>query len=128
MGYQTFSDLGLSKRQLRVAREVHKVLSGLLRDYALFGENRSIQVNVTEVRMSPDLRHAKIYLTSFSAKPALLLEDLAKEKNNIRNMMQGKLSFKFLPDLAFYFDNSLENAQRIESLLAQNTEPLYQEE
>jgi len=71
-------------------------------------------VNVTE-----DLKIAKIYLSFLENKlPAEDVINIFISKNNlIRFHLGNKLRLKFIPQLRFYYDDSIEHAQHIDSLL-----------
>jgi ribosome-binding factor A len=79
-------------------------------------------ITVTVVRMSPDLRSARVYLSFFTNsgtdKSALL--DMVKDKGSaIRGMLGNKVGkqLRNVPELYFYHDNSLDYAQEIDDLL-----------
>ena len=71
-------------------------------------------MNVTE-----DLKIAKIYLSFLENK--LPVEDVLNifisKRNRIRFHLGNKLTLKFIPKLRFYYDDSIEHAQHIDSLL-----------
>ena len=77
-------------------------------------------VTVSEVRVSPDLSLAKIYVSIFPSAKAEATMQLLQE--NIRTFrgelgrMVGK-QFRIVPELAFYLDSSLDYAQHIDDLL-----------
>jgi ribosome-binding factor A len=78
-------------------------------------------VTVTEVRLSPDLRNAKVYVSVAGT------EDEAKESMRalkhaagfIRHQLGSVIRMKKLPDLHFVYDQTLETAARIEQLLSE---------
>lgn len=76
-------------------------------------------VTITDVVASPDLRHAKIYVSVFgdqvSAERSLKL--LQGQSYQLRLMLGRDLRMKYVPDLHFLFDDSFEQGQRIEKLL-----------
>jgi ribosome-binding factor A len=76
-------------------------------------------VTVTEVRMSMDLKIAKIFVSVFgdAEKKKKLLAHLEVEKGAIRSKLGHNLSLKFTPTISFYLDESLDYAMKIESLL-----------
>ena len=71
-------------------------------------------MNVTE-----DLKIAKIYLSFLENKlPVEDVINIFKSKHNlIRFHLGNKLTLKFIPKLRFYYDDSIEHAQHIDSLL-----------
>jgi ribosome-binding factor A len=110
---------GPSQRQLRVAEEIRHVLAGIFsrggfRDPALAGA----QVTVTEVRMSPDLRHATVFFSRLGrSDAAALLPALEHAHAYLRAQIAQALRLRFAPDLHFEPDTSLDYAMAIDSLL-----------
>ncbi len=108
-----------STRQLKVGREIQKDMAEIIRSkgMAAFG---GAMVTVSEVRVSPDLSLAKVYVSIFPSAKAEATMQLLQE--NIRTFrgelgrMVGK-QFRIVPELAFYLDSSLDYAQHIDDLL-----------
>lgn len=77
-------------------------------------------ISVTVVRMSPDLKVAKAYLSFFgvSDKDATL-EDIRKHQGNIRRIIGGEMrnQLRYIPEFHFFHDDSLDYADEIENLL-----------
>jgi ribosome-binding factor A len=107
------------QRQLRIGEEIRHVLAGILeretfRDPGLAG----VSVTVTEVRPSPDLRHARVYIVPLGGgDPAPILAGLRRVKPFLRREMAGRLTMKFIPDLVFAADTTFDEAERIARLL-----------
>lgn len=76
-------------------------------------------ITVTEVRMSPDLKIAKVYISIFgnAEKKKQSFARLEAEKSGMRSDLGRNLSLKFTPSLSFFLDESLDHAMRIEDLL-----------
>jgi len=76
-------------------------------------------ITVPEVRMSPDLKLANIYIMPLGGgdvKP--VIEALDKQKKFLRSELAHKVNLKFAPDLKFRVDESFEKSARIDALLA----------
>ena len=108
-----------SVRVLKVGERVRHILSELLaRGEAHDDTLRATNISVTEVRMSPDLRQAKVY-----AKPLLgedeaaVLKALRTNTAFFQKEVAQRLGLKFAPKLQFRADESFDEADRIESLL-----------
>lgn len=110
---------GASQRQLRVGELVRHALSDLLaqgsvHDPALEGHI----ITVPEVRMSPDLKLATIYVMPLGGRG---LEDvvaaLDRNKKFLRGEVAHRVNLKFAPDLRFRVDERFDEAERIEKLL-----------
>lgn len=108
-----------SQRQLRVGEELRHILSGVLErenHHSAFLLNG--YVTVTEVRVSIDLRHAKVYVMTMGGKN---LADTVNALNDIAPILQAKmgkqLTLKFTPKLWFQPDQSYDEADKIQRLL-----------
>ena len=108
-----------STRQLKVGREIQKALAEIIRakGMATFG---GALVTVSEVRVSPDLSVAKVFVSVFpSDKQSAVMQWL--EENN--RVLRGELGhvvakqLRIVPELTFLPDNTLDYAEHIEALL-----------
>jgi ribosome-binding factor A len=108
-----------SQRQLRVGEELRHALAtiverGELRDPDLAGH----PLTVTEVRASPDLRNATVYVVPLGGGDAgPIVAALNRAKSFLRRRVAGEVRLKFAPDLKFEADTSFDQAERIEELL-----------
>ena len=112
-------DAPASTRQLKVAREIQKDLAEIIRSkgMAAFG---GAMVTVSEVRVSPDLSLAKVFVSIFpSEKAEAVMQTL---QDNVR-AYRGELGrivakqLRIVPELAFLLDTSLDYAEHIDELL-----------
>lgn len=107
-----------SHRQLRVGEEVRHILATLFLRSELPEPGLPTTVTVTEVRMSPDLQHATVYIMPLGGKHQdETLAYLKEVSGFIRHLLGKELKSKFTPALRFRIDNSFEEAARIEKLL-----------
>ena len=108
----------MSIRTERVAGELQKALAGPLQRIA---EDLSAGfVTVTEVRMSPDLQVARVYLSVFGGHrtPGDVLAHIEKEEaGRLRHHIAKAVRLRYVPQLRFYIDDSLDRAQRINAIL-----------
>ncbi|KIZ35872.1 MULTISPECIES: 30S ribosome-binding factor RbfA [Rhodopseudomonas] len=110
---------GGSQRQLRVGEIVRhavaEVLSqGNVHDPVL----ESHLITVPEVRMSPDLKLATVYVMPLGGRDTdIVLKALAANKPFIRTAVARRVNLKFAPDLRFRIDERFAEAERIEKLL-----------
>ena len=75
---------------------------------------------MTEVRMSPDLKTAKIFVMPLGGKDAEEVVTKLKEFSFvIRKVLSKKIVMKFLPKLFFVKDDSFDYAEKIENLIKQ---------
>ena len=117
------SSLGkpITQRQLRVGEMVKQALGMLfIRDEAKLPNLSTKEITVTEVRMSPDLKTAKIFVIPLGGKNAdEIIKKLKEFSFVIRKVLSKKIVMKFLPKLYFVKDNSFDYAEKIENLIKQ---------
>ena len=108
-----------STRQLKVARELQKNLTEIIRGKGMAAWGGAM-VTVSEVRISPDLSVAKAFVSIFPSdkQPAVmgLLED---NKKAIRGELGRKVAsqLRIVPEIDFLLDTSLDYAEHIDELL-----------
>jgi ribosome-binding factor A len=109
---------GPSQRQLRAGELVRHALVEILReedlqDPALAG----VSVTVTEVRMSPDLRHALCFIEPLGgAHAGEVVAGLNRTARFLRGRLGHAIALKFTPDLKFVHDESFDEAARMSRL------------
>ena len=111
---------GPSQRQLRVGEHVRHALTGLLQRGEIADPDLDgIVVSVSEVRMSPDLKIATVFVTALGRDDvAPIVKALARNARFIRGRLSRELGqMKFMPDFRFRADTSFDNYQRIDELL-----------
>ena len=110
-----------SQRQLRVGELIKQTLSMIfIREEAKIPELDTKSITVTEVRMSPDLKTAKIFIIPLGGKDSEKVIDKLKEFSFvIRKVLSKKIIVKFMPKLFFVKDDSFDYAEKIESLIRQ---------
>ena len=110
---------GGSQRQLRVGELVRHAVSDLLtrgevHDPVLEGH----LITVPEVRMSPDLRLATIYVMPLGGKDEkAVVEALERNKKFLRGEIAHRVNLKFAPEIRFRVDERFDEAERIEKIL-----------
>jgi len=116
---QTETTEGRSVRLLRVGEQVRHVLSDILARGDVHDETlANHSVSVTEVRMSPDLRHATVFV-----KPLLGADEkdvLAALKTHVRYLrgeVAKRVNTKYAADLKFRADESFDEGSHIDALL-----------
>ena len=111
----------ISQRQLRVGEMIKQALSMIfLREETKITDIDTKTITVTEVRMSPDLKTAKVFVLPLGGKDTERVIDKLKEFSFvIRKVLSKKIVMKFLPKLYFVKDNSFDYAEKIENLIKQ---------
>ena len=108
-----------SQRQLRVGELVKQNLGELfLRNEAKIPSINSKLITVTEVRMTPDLKTARVYVIPLGGSGAKEFVKILTEYSHLdRKALSKRLDIKFLPKLTFVEDNSFEYAEKIERII-----------
>lgn len=107
-----------SQRQLRVGEEIRHALAQLVtkadfRDPELAGQS----ITITEVRVSPDLRNATVFVAPLSGEAAPVVAALQRAASYIRGQLAGAVELRHTPSLTFEYDTSFDRAERIGTLL-----------
>lgn len=109
-----------SQRQLRLGEEIRHALAwiierGEIRDPRLAG----LPVTVTEVRVSPDLRNATVFVVPLggTGDRKTLIETLVAATPFLRHRVARSVTLKYVPNLIFKSDSSFDQASRIDDLL-----------
>ena len=110
---------GRSVRLLKVGEQVRHVMSELLARQVVHDAVLTARaVSVTEVRMSPDLRHATVFIKPLlGADEEIVLKALRTNTAYFQKEVAGKLKLRFAAKLKFLPDESFDEAERIEKLL-----------
>ena len=113
-------DAGPSQRQLRAGELVRHALVEILREHEIADEAMAgVSVTVTEVRMSPDLRHAQCFVESLGGvKADAVTAALNRHAKFLRGRLGRQIELKFTPDLRFVHDESFTAAQHMDRLFA----------
>jgi len=110
---------GGSQRQLRVGELIRHAIAEMLtrgdvHDPVIEGH----LITVPEVRMSPDLRLATVYVMPMGGRDADdVVAALERNKKYMRGEVAHAVNLKFAPDLRFHIDDRFAEAERIDKLL-----------
>ena len=110
---------GGSQRQLRVGELVRHAVADILAQGSVHDADLEGHIiTVPEVRMSPDLRLATIYVMPLGGRDTeLVLTALERNKKYLRGEIAHRVNLKFAPDIRFRADERFDEAERIEKLL-----------
>ena len=108
-----------SNRQLKVAQQIRFLISNFfIKDDLFFEDFDSKNITIVDVLISPDLKNAKIFVTTNSAsKNKLFIEKLNQKSKLIQGKIASNLTSKFTPKIKFIFDNSFEYSNKINNIL-----------
>ncbi|HEX8442591.1 MAG TPA: 30S ribosome-binding factor RbfA [Allosphingosinicella sp.] len=119
MARHTESPEGRSVRLLRVGEQVRHVLSDILTRGEVHDDVlASHPVSVTEVRMSPDLRHATVFVKPLlGADEAQVLKALRTNTAFLQRSVASRVNTKYAAKLKFLADESFDEGSHIDAIL-----------
>ncbi|MFN3228997.1 MAG: 30S ribosome-binding factor RbfA [Asticcacaulis sp.] len=120
---------GPSQRQLRAGELIRHALVEILREEEIHDEAlQGVSVTLTEVRMSPDLRHATCFIEPLGAAVSgtgldeahirQIVEAMNRHARFLRGILGRHIDMKFTPDLRFIHDESFGTAAYMDALFA----------
>jgi ribosome-binding factor A len=109
-----------SQRQLKVGEMIRHAFADILSRGEIIDEVLSrYSLTVPEVRMTPDLKLATVYVFPLGGEGASeAIAHLDKHKRFLRGEVAKRISMKFMPEFRFKVDTSFESSRRIDELLA----------
>jgi ribosome-binding factor A len=113
---------GPSQRQLRVGEELRHALAAiLLRGEMHDPDLAGVSITVSEVRPSPDMKHATVFVTTLNGdKMDVVLPALRRAASFLRGQVAKTVRLRHTPQLSFQADTSFDYAQKINTLLHQD--------
>jgi ribosome-binding factor A len=110
---------GPTQRQLRVAEEIRHVLAGIfMRREFRDPELSEADITVSEVRLSPDLKHATAFVSRLGRTDVeALLPALQRAAPWLRSQVAHALPLRYTPELSFQPDHALDYATKINRLM-----------
>ena len=113
------SAAGGSQRQLRVGETVRHAIADILVNGSVHDQDLEGHIiTVPEVRMSPDLKLATIYVMPLGGRDTeIVIAALERNKKFLRGEVARRVNLKFAPDVRFRVDDRFDEAERIEKLL-----------
>ena len=119
---------GPSQRQLRAGELIRHALVDVLRENAIHDEALlGVSITVTEVRLSPDLKHATCFVEPLGAgvqsaetagQESVIIKALNTHAKFLRGQLGRHIDMKYTPDLKFRHDESFEAASYMDRLMA----------
>ena len=109
---------GPSQRQLRVGEMLRHTLADiLLRGDIADPELNDLRITISQVAPSPDIRHATVYIQSATEQMTHALEALSRHKKFLRGELGRRVELKYIPELRFAADTSIDTGERIDAIL-----------
>ena len=108
-----------SNRQLKVGQQIRFLVSNFfIKEDFIFENFDSKNLTIVDVTLSPDLKNARIFVTTNSiSENQLLIDKLNNKSKLIQKKIASNLNLKFAPKIKFIFDNSLQYSNKINSIL-----------
>ncbi len=74
-------------------------------------------ITVTNLKVSPDLRHARVYLSVYNKETrGEVLEKVNELKGMIRSLLAGRIQIRYVPELDFFIDDTIDYVEKMEGL------------
>jgi ribosome-binding factor A len=105
----------MSYRNVRIADQIRRELARLLREEVR--DPRVGFVTLTDVDLSPDLKHARVYITTLAEDRESTMEALRRATPFLRRALARQRNLRFTPQLRFMIDESVTTGFRVEELL-----------
>ncbi len=106
-----------SNRLNRVDEEIKKEISNIIMN-DIKDPNLTGLISVTKVKVTPDLKYAKVYISILNAKNTKNdLAILKKSSGLTRSLLAKRINLRITPELIFVLDDSMEYGERIDSIL-----------
>lgn len=106
-----------SNRLGRIDEELKKEISNII-TYDLKDPNITGLISVTKVKVSGDLKYAKVYVSMLNAKDnKQVLAALKKSAGFVRTEIAKRINLRTTPEIIFIFDDSIEYGSRIDTIL-----------
>ena len=108
----------VSQRQLRASEMIRHALVEVMREHEILDPDLAgVSVTVTEVRMSPDLRHATCFVEPLGgAHASVVVAALNRHAKFLRGGLGRAIEMKFTPELKFLHDETFNEASRMSRL------------
>ena len=108
---------GGGNRLNRINEELKREISNII-NYEVTNSNVTGMVSVTSVKISPDLRYAKIFLSILNSRNTKqTLAALKSSSGFIRSRIAAKINLRVTPELVFELDESMQYGEKIDTIL-----------
>jgi len=117
----------MTRRTERISSLIQKEISDLLREQVNDPRLASL-ISITKVSTSPDLKHAKVFVSALGDKidKNEILQGFTAASGFLRRQLANTLRLKYIPELTFHLDDSIERGAEvlklIEQVASKNTE------
>lgn len=105
-----------NNRLKRVNEELKKEISNII-NYDMNNTNITGMVSVTKVKVTPDMRYARVYVSMINSNKKKTLAALKKSSGYIRTVLAHRVNLRTTPEIVFEFDESIEYGSKIDNIL-----------
>ena len=105
-----------NNRLNRIEEEIKKEISNII-NYELNDPKIKGIITITKVKITPDLRYARVYISMLELNKKDVLKVLKKSSGYIRKEIAHKINLRVTPELVFEFDESIEYGSKIDSII-----------
>lgn len=103
----------------RVNEELMKAISHII-TYELKNPDVTGMISVTRVKVTPDLKYAKVYVSILNPKSVEeTMKGLKESAGFIRSQVAKTVNLRITPELVFEYDDSIEHGEKIDNILKQ---------
>ncbi len=116
------SQQAYSQRQLKGGENLKKILARIfIQQNVVLPDINTKLITITEVRISPDFKHAKVFFMPLTGKEIVKFSDILNQYSlEIKKIASRDWTAKFMPNLKFIKDESFDYAEKIENLLSKD--------
>lgn len=113
-----------TNRMNRINEELKREISNII-NFELNNSNVTGMISVTKVKVTPDLRYARVYVSMINSKNKKnTLAGLKQASGYIRSALAKKVNLRNTPELVFEFDETIEYGAKIDSIINEITKDL----
>ena len=111
-----------NNRMGRIDEEYRKELSQII-GFELKNSSITGMISVTKVKVTPDLKYAKVYVSMLNSKSVeKTMQGLKDSAGFMRSQVARMVNLRITPELVFEYDDSIEHGERIDNILKQISE------
>ena len=111
-----------NNRMGRIDEEYRKELSQII-GFELKNSSITGMISVTRVKVTPDLKYAKVYVSMLNSKSVeKTMQGLKDSAGFMRSQVARMVNLRITPELVFEYDDSIEHGERIDNILKQISE------
>ncbi len=116
-----------SNRMARIEEELKKEISNII-NYELNNSNITGMVSVTKVKVTPDLKYARVFVSMINGNKKNTLAALKSSSGYVRREIAHRINLRTTPEIIFEFDESIEYGAKIDNILKEIMKDIKPEE